>query len=202
MIDLFTQPKLIGIVGNTNVGKSNLLYHVINTLRENFKFNLVTFGLKFPQGNEVFSLEELEQVKNSLVIIDECFSLFDLDNRAKKKQIEETLRLIYHNNNVVVLSILPENGKKFIASKLDAFIFKKCSIADCINGSIIKRVMSQYCGPEKGNTVLDIPIDKALTYDGKSYSMEHIPYYEKFDSKKNNQPIMLKKPSEKNMRIA
>jgi hypothetical protein len=193
MIHLFNEPKLIGLIADVNSGKSNALYHIITEMGKNYNFNLYSFGLKFPQGNQIFSLEELEQIKNSLVIIDECMSLFDLDNRNKKNSVEDTLRLIHHNNNIIILSILPENGKKFIASKMTALIFKRCTIADFINGSAIKRVVTQYCGPEKGAAVLNIPLDKALIFDGKTYSLESVPYYEKFDSKKKNEQIFKKK---------
>jgi hypothetical protein len=193
MRELFDAPKLVGVIADVHTGKSNLLYHIIETLRAKHDFNLITYGLKYKQGVEIFSLEELEQIKNSIIILDETFSLFDLDNRAKKKQIEQTLRLIHHNNNVLILSLLPENAKKFLASKFNLLIFKKCSIADFINGSMVKRVVQQYCGPEKGNTVLDIPIDKALMFDGKNYKMLDSPYYAQYDSKKNNAPILKQK---------
>lgn len=193
MLSLFDKPKLIGLIGNTNSGKSNLIYDIIETLGASHDFNLITYGLKFKQGAEIFSLEELEQVKNSIVILDEVFSLFDLDNRAKKKQVEQTLRLLHHNNNILILSILPENCKKFLASKLNAVIFKHCTIADFINGSAIKRVVNQYRGAEMGSTILDIPIDKALLFNGQNYKMLDIKYHAKYDSKKNNAPILKQK---------
>lgn len=193
IIDIFDKPKLIGVISDINQGKSNLLYHMIETLRAKHDFNLVTYGLKYKQGQEIFSLEELEQVKNSIIVVDEAFSLLDLDNRAKKKQIEQTLRLLNHNNNILILSILPENAKKFLASKFTTLIFKKCTIADFINGSMVKRVINQYCGSEKGNTVLDIPINQALIFDGKSYNIIDVDYYEKFDSKRHNAPILKQK---------
>ena len=193
MINIFDKPKLIGIISDINQGKSNLIYHMIETLRKKHDFNLVTYGLKYKQGQEIFSLEELEQIKNSIIILDETFNLFDLDNRGKKRQIEQTLRLIHHNNNLLILSILPENCKKFLASKFTMLIFKKSTIADFINGSMVKRVINQYCGAERGNTVLDIPLDKALIFDGNGYNMIDVDYYEKFDSKKNNAPLLRQK---------
>lgn len=192
IIDMLNRPKLIGLIADIHTGKSNTLYHIVETLRKGATFNLYTFGFKFPLdfAHEIYSLEELEQIENSIIIIDETFSLFDLDNRAKKKQIENTLRLLNHSNCILILCLLPENVKKFLASKLDILIFKKCTIADFINGSMTKRIVQGFCGEEKGTTVLNIPIDKALIYDGKSFFREDVPYYEKYDSKKNNQPIV------------
>lgn len=195
MIELFDKPKLMGVIGNTNSGKSNLLYHIIDTLRKDSVFTLHTFGLKskLPDAIEIYSLEELEAIKNSLIIADETFSLFDIDNRTKRKQIEETLRLLHHNNNILILSILPENAKKFLASKFNMMIFKKCSIADFINGSVTKRVVQQYCGAEKGHAILDIPINKALIFDGKNYKMMDVKYYPEHDSKAGNATIIKSK---------
>ena len=195
MRELFDKPKLIGLIGNVNVGKSNLIYHIIEELRKDSDFNLVTFGLKsvIKNSKQIWSLEELEQVTNSLIVIDETFSLFDIDNRTKKKQIEETFRLLHHNNNILIMSLLPENCKKFISSKLDAMIFKKCSMADFINGSTAKRIATNYRGPEKGTTLLDIKVDKALIFDS-TYSVIDVPYLPAHDSKKGNQQIIKDKP--------
>ncbi len=195
MEDIFNKPKVISIIGDTNSGKSNLLYHIIETLQKTHDFELYTFGLKYslPRANEIWSLEELELIENSLILIDETFSLFDLDNRTKKKQIEQTLRLIHHQNNILLLCVLPENCKKFVASKMDVMIFKKCTMGDFINGSLTKRVAQQYRGPEAGTSVLGISVDQALVYNSGKYQKWDVPYIEKFDSKKNNISIFKKK---------
>lgn len=193
MKELFNKPKLVGIVADINSGKSNLIYHIIETLRKDADFNLYTYGLKFPHGKSIFSLEELEVITNSIIIIDEAMTLFKLSNAKNKETIENTLRLLHHNNNLILLSILPENGRKFIASKLDMVIFKKTTLADCINGSVLKRIVTKYCGPEKGSTVLNIPINKCLLYNGNSYNIMDVPYYKEYDSKLSNTPILKKK---------
>jgi hypothetical protein len=193
MIEYFSQPKLIGVIADVNTGKSNFLYHIIKTLKKTMEFSLYSYGLKFPQGKEIFSLEELEQIENSVIVIDECFSLFDLENRGKRKMIENTFRLLHHNNNIIILSILPENGKKFLAAKINTFFFKKLNFSDCINGSLIKRIAMNYCGNEKGNTVLNIPLNKVLVFDSGSYNMIEIQYHKEFDSKLSLPKILKKK---------
>jgi hypothetical protein len=92
-----------------------------------------------------------------------------------------------------VLSLLPENCKKFIASKMDIMIFKKCAVGDFINGSLTKRIAQQYRGPEAGTSVLGISVDQALVYNSGKYKKWDVPYIEKFDSKKNNISIFKKK---------
>lgn len=188
--EIFNKPKVIGVIADVNQGKSNLIYHIIGTLQEKTVFQLHTFGLKYslPGAHEIWSLEELETIENSLIVIDECFSLFDLDNRGKKRQIEQTLRLLHHNNNLLLLCVLPENCKKFLASKMDVMIYKRCTMGDFINGSLTKRIAQQYKGPEAGTSVLGLKIDQALVFDGKYHKIE-VPYMEKFDSKKDNESI-------------
>ena len=201
LINLFTKPRKIGLIGDANVGKSNFLYHLISKVREKYDFNLFTFGLKnkLKDAKEIFSLQELEQIRDSIIVLDEFFSLFNLEDRKKRRAIERTFRLIYHNNNVLILSGLPDNFKKFVSSVLDVFIFQKCTLSSFINGSRAKVICTNYSGDELGSSVLNLKIGEAILYD-KHYTKLVIPYMEEFDSKKNNRPLIrAKKMCEKNV---
>jgi len=196
LLDLFKKPSIIGVISNVNEGKSNLLYHIIKELRKLKTFQLYTYGLRnaIKDTIEIYSVNELEQIKNSLIILDEVMTLWDLDNRKLKKQIENTLRLINHNNNILLISAVPENIKKFISSKLNVCIYKKVTFEDFINGSSIKRDILNYKGCERGSKVLNLGIDEAIIYDGKHYSKIKIPYLKEFDTKLNNEPIFRNVP--------
>jgi hypothetical protein len=113
-----------------------------------------------------------------------------MEDRKVKKAVEKFLRLINHNNNVLILSGPPENYKKFLAAKLDAIIYKKTTIADCINGSNVKNKLLAYKGNEMGSVVLNIPINEALVYDGKHYKTITVDYLEQYDTKRNNEKIL------------
>lgn len=195
ILELFKEPKLIGLVGDADSGKSNLLYWVIKALRDKYNFNLYSYGLRvYVQGEQkIFSVEQLEQIHDSIIIIDEFASLFDLDDRKQKKQIENTLRLIFHRNNVVLFCGLPENYKKFIASKLQAVIYKQCAIGDFINGSRVKALIQLYSGDEKGSAMLSMSPDKALIWDGKNYHKTTVPYVPDGDTKASNADILKKR---------
>ena len=192
ILSLFDKPKLIGIVGDPNSGKSNLLYWIIRELQIAHKFNLYTYGLRLyvKEERKIYSVEQMETIQNSIIIIDEFANLFDVDDRNKRKQIENSLRLIFHNNNIILFCGLPENYKKFLASKLNALIFKKSTLADFINGSRTKKVVHNCEMPEKGSAMFYIPHDLAVVYDGKHYYRVTVPYIKDVDTKLNNPPIL------------
>ncbi len=191
---LFNKPKIIGLVGNSNEGKTNLIFYILSELSKKYNFSLSTYGLriKYPNTKIIHSIEELEQIKNNIIILDEIFSLFDLDNRKIKNQIENTIRLIFHNNNILLLCGVGENFKKFLAAKLHAVIFKKITFRDLINGSAVKYIAMDYKGMEAGSKVLNLEINEALIYDGEHYYKLDIPYLKQFDTKKENKPILIK----------
>jgi hypothetical protein len=172
---------------------------VLKTLAENYNFKLYSYGLRARVKCEqkIHSVEELEVIHDSIIIIDEFASMFDVDDRKEKRQIEATLRLIFHNNNVVLLSGLPENYKKFISSKLDALVLKRCALKDAINGSRVKQIMYNYRGAELGAAVLNVKLEEALVYDGTHYHRINIPYLPEYDTKANNITILEPKTSNK-----
>ncbi len=131
--------------------------------------------------------------KDSLIICDEFFTLFDLDNRKARRTIENTLRLINHKNNILFLVGVGENFKKFISSKLDIIIYKQVSFADLINGSRVKSIIKEYNGEEKGSELLNLEINEALIYDGSHYTKFNVPYLKQYDTKIDNVQIFTEK---------
>jgi len=193
LINLFNGPKIIGLVGNTNEGKSNLIYWLVEELRKKGSFEVATYGLRAEVKGSLSlnSIPELEQVRNSLVIIDEIRSLFNLDDRTQKQKIENTLRLVHHNNNIILLSGVGENFPKFLSSKLSAIIYKKIDIADLINGSKVKLVLLGYRGAKMGSSVLALDKEEVMVYDGLHYFIERVPYMKQYDTKAKNVAIFV-----------
>ena len=194
LIELFTKPFIGCIVGDINEAKSNTIYYILEELKKVGTFNLFVYGLKseISGSTKIYSVDELERIKNSVIILDEVLSLWDLDNRMAKRQIEQTLRLIHHNNNILIISAVPENIKKFISNKINLIIYKKVTFGDFINGSSIKRNVLNYKGIERGSNLLDLNKDEAVIFDGEHYKKINIPYLEQYDSKKNNEEIVKK----------
>lgn len=197
---LFSKPKIILLVGNVNEGKSMVLYNLNKLLQKYAKFDLVSYGLRVDlKEHKIYSNEQLEQQQNKIIFGDEIMSLFDLEDRKKRKEIESTLRMIFHNNNILVLSGTPENMKKFISAKADMIIFKKCNLSDFINGSRVKTICTNYRGPEMGSSILNLEKDKAILWDGKDYFRLDIPYHKEFDTKVDNKPIIILKDKVENV---
>ena len=194
--NLFTKPKIIGLVANANEGKSNTIYWILDSLRKDYTFKLYVYGLRCPVSNtiQIYSVDELEQIKDSILIVDEMENLFDFNNRKVRKEIEKTIRLIFHNNNVLLLCGLGENFKKFLSGKLNALIFKKITFADLINGSRVKNIILNYNGVEKGTTILNLAINETIILDGLHYKKFDVPYMKDYDTKAKNVPILVKKP--------
>lgn len=192
---LFDKPKIISVIGDVNSAKSNLLYDIIINLRKIGEFKLYCYGLrnKIDGAQEIFSVEELEQIRDSVITLDEVMSLWDLDNRKAKRMIELSLRLIFHNNNILIIAGVPDNFRKFISGKTDVCIFKKVTISDFVNGSKVKNILLGYKGNELGSNILNLKAEEAVVFDGKHYNKINIPYHKKYDSKLGNVPIVAPK---------
>jgi len=188
---IFDKPKVIAVCSDVNEGKSNLIYHLITDLKKNYRFSLYSYGLRVDLGErKIYTLDELEVIKDSIIFIDEFNTLFELDDRTKKRSVESSLRLINHNNNILVLVGTPDNFRKFISAKVDVILFKRCTIADFINGSTIKNRCLSYRGEEKGSAVLNIDVDKCLVYDGNYWKPIDVPYLSEYDTKAKNKPLL------------
>lgn len=192
--DYFKKPCVMAICSDVHQGKSNLIYHFIKELMANYHSNIVVFALKTKvEGTmEINSLEQLEMIKDSICFLDEFYTLFDLDDRKKKRQIERTFRLINHNNNILVLSGTPDNFKKYISDKISVFFYKKSKIAGYINGSCAKYNLLSYEGRGMGNSILNLCCDEALVFDG-DYKIINIPYLQEYDSKLKNRELLVPK---------
>lgn len=199
---LFSEPKILGICGDSDSGKSNLAHDIIKKISQTNTFTLYTYGFRCNpeiRSTQIFTLAELEMITDSVIFIDEILNLFNLNDRKCKESIEKTLRLIHHNNCVVALIGLPENFKKFISAKLSAIFFKRSTLADFILGSRIKNIVYNFSGDIRGNSLLNLKDSEVLFWDGLHYFMYSVPYHVVFDRKMLNKPLLrpLERPSER-----
>src|SRR5688572_4262581 len=114
--DIFADPSIraIGLIADPNQGKSNTIYYVIKALQAKYETKMYAYGLRvmFDGIQRINSIEELESISNSVIFLDEFPSLFSLSNRRQKEKFEESMRKIYHSNNIVVICGLPHNFNK------------------------------------------------------------------------------------------
>lgn len=190
------------LLARSDEGKSMFLAHLIKEYTELFKGNVWGYGLKDVIYNSLHinrfnSVLELEQIRDSIIVIDEIGTLFPMENRKNWVLIERTFRLVNHNGNRIIASGLCFDFKKWLSAKARCFMYKGLNLSDLINGSLAKNILMEYHGDCIGSFSLEIPKNKVLLYDGH-YDMIEFPYYEEFDTKKDNIDLFQKK-CEKNV---
>lgn len=204
MSDLFTDPSIrcIGIISDPNQGKSNTIYHMIKALQSQYNAKMYAYGLRvmFDGIQRINSVEELERITDSVIFIDEFPSLFRMSNKRQVEKFEESMRKIYHSNNIVIICGLAHNFNKFLSSLLNVIIFKQVTLSDFIQRSPAERVIAKFSSSfgspvQKGSEMLTMPVDVALVYDGSHYQEVDVPYVEEGDAKKHNRPILMPKDS-------
>lgn len=194
-------PQIMAVIADPNQGKSNALHAMARYMQERYSVNVTTYGLQNPIAGAkvIYSVPELESVQNSIVFLDEFYTLFELNtNRKNFALLEKSMRTIYHPhvNNIWVLVGLPQNFNKFISGKLSKILYKRCTLVDFINGSMAKAKAFEYRGSENGASILNIAKDETILWDsegmdkrGEAYTRITIPYIRDVDSKLSNPPI-------------
>ena len=185
------------LMSRSDEGKTHTLCYLIEQYKKQYNGTVTTFGFRDELLNllnvkSFSSLIELEEIRNSIIIVDEAGALFDLEDRKKRRQIESTLRLVNHRNNKILLSGLPSDFKKFLCAKAKLFLFKTLMISDLINGSMAKEILMQYRGIGLGTHTLLLDKGTMLCFDG-TFWRESVSYNEKYDTKTGNENLFVKK---------
>ena len=195
--------RIIGIVGNPNEAKSNTIYHMIDILKTRTDAKIYAYGLrnKLENVQDLHRISELETLRDSVIFIDEFYDLFRMSNRKAAEKAEDSLRTIYHQNNIMILCGLPHNFNKFVSGLLQAVIFKQSSLEDFIQRSSLQQFVTSYSGGfevKKASAILSMPKHIALVWMGGKHSYEvEIPYNEAGDSKRFNKPVIVLKDEKK-----
>lgn len=192
LLRLFKKPTLMGLVGRMSEGKSNMIYWLIQTLREKYHFSLYSFGLHLSMGEtKIYSLPELEVIHDSIIFLDEFPLLIrSVEDRTATAELQKTIQQVFHRNNCVVFCGLERNFNKYFSCQLRSVIYKRCAIDSFVNGSDVKKIALRYGGAELGSAMLNVEQDEALVWDGQHYHLIKVPYVESCDTKINNAPIL------------
>lgn len=191
--------RVIGVVADKNQGKSNLLYNVIEIIRNLApETQLVTFRMliNIPGVLSLNTLTELSKIRNSYIIIDELKTIVDTDNRRETKIFLEILQTLYHANNTIIVCGLAHNFNGKISGELEAIIFKQTTLISIIKRSnldYILRSLRHEGQASKNEYTLTMPVEGALIYHPhmkKNWHYIDVPYLEKYDTKKDNEPVI------------
>lgn len=189
-----------GIIGEVNQGKTMFLGTLIDQINKDYQAPVYVFGVRPEITNQlkvklIYSLEELERLKNCFVIVDECATLFKPNNRkaAHLQALDQAFRLIAHNNVRLLMCGLERDYNKEFAGRVGTFGFKALSKTMLVNGSLAKLRAEQYQGEGAGYSRLDIPVDKVMLIDNEGVWFETVPYVEKFDTKKTGRVDLFEK---------
>ncbi len=186
--------RVIGLVGDKNQGKSEVLYNVCEILRRNAPATpLVGFrmSLQFPGMLMLNDMTELSLVRNSVICLDELKTFVDTDNRTEFNDFMSILQTLYHpyRNNTIILSGLAHNFNGKLSGELDAIIFKQTTMISVIKRSVIDNILKGFKAEgqaTKDKYMLSMPIDAAMVYNPRMsnrWHCVHIPYLEEYDVK-------------------
>lgn len=205
--DIFEDKSIrsIGVIADVHQGKTNTLNHIIKALQERYDAAFWASGLrsKLDGVEEMHSIQELESIYNSVVIVDEFPDLFDMENARQKREFEKSMRKIYHSNNILIICGLPRNFNLRLGAMLQAIIFKQCTLTDFVQRSptdaAIKSFSSAFGSQiQKGANMLTMNKNLALYHEiGSKHWWElDVPYYEEIDSKRFNPTILVPRMAE------
>ena len=134
--------RTIAVLGDRNTGKSNLLFHLISSYSGEREIVMYSYP-KETKYRQIYSLEELAQTTNAIVIMDELQKHIKFYQKRTSEDFLDLLAVMAHNNNTLVFTT---PMSQFITKALDVFIdcYVYTRIRDLAvlkNGSKAKRLL-------------------------------------------------------------
>jgi hypothetical protein len=197
VLEIFKNKKIraIGIIGDVDQAKSNVIYHCIKNLHEKYQDKIYSYGLHLDIDGttKINSIADMEAISDSIIFIDEFPNLFSLNNRRQLDRFENTMRQVFHHtsNNTVVICGLPHNFNKFLSGLIQIIILKQCTLEDFIQRSSPQQAIASFSPAglhytTKGSELLKMPKNVAIVYNRTAttkWSEVQVPYEKEFDSK-------------------
>lgn len=209
MKKIFGENRIVGFAGDKNTGKSNNLISLIVDFRKynqstpiyvyGFAKSVVTF-LKDYNVIEVSSLKQITLKKDCFLIVDE-FQRLRLNDRRYKEDLDDFIDFVYHNNVRVILA--SPNLREFntiIGSKVEGWILKSLSIEDLVNGSQLKRVVTEYKGNLKVFKSLQIGKGEILIINEDKELIIALEYIKAVDTKIGNKDLFSEEIVDENVK--
>lgn len=151
LIKLFKKYNSVGLVGNSNSGKSSFVLGELLKIKKEINIPVYVLGSEvclhsYLQSKNLKILHSADDVldmkiTNSVIYIDEFSDLFDVNIASKQTdKIKMFFNRISHLNNFVVISSAQVNfWNKFMCSLVRAFIVKKIEYTHLVRGTDLKR---------------------------------------------------------------
>ena len=132
--------RTVAILGDRHTGKTNLAFSLIKGYEG--KKQIVMYAYPKDLGyKQIYSLEELAQLTDSIVFMDELQKHIKFYNKRTNDDFLDLLAVLAHNNNVLIFTT---PMSQFITKSLDVFIdcftyTKMLDLGVLKNGSKAKR---------------------------------------------------------------
>lgn len=193
---LFSKSRVIGLVGNRNVGKTSFVLGQLLNLKQNINFPIYALGIEPNLHNFLkqkgirilYTKEDILnlRIKNAIIFIDEFGDLFDTKSQSKEQdKIRRFFNRIAHQNCFVLLATAQQNfWNKFMCGIVTNFIVMSVDFDSLVNGTRLKRIVMGL--ENKSDYFLDIPIGTYFVIKEALTSKYTFPYMKELDSKKEN----------------
>lgn len=205
LIKLFKKHRTIGVVGDTNSGKSSLILSLLLDLKRNYKMPIYCLGVESNlephlKGNGIQILQSKTdildmKIKNSVIFIDEFSDLFSTRTQDKElNKLKRFLTRISHLNDFLIISTAQTGfWNKFICSLIKSYIVKQIEFQSLVNGTDLKTKIKNI--KNTSDYRLEVSKDKYYIITDNDVVREYSSKYDpKLDSKKDLRNPFLRCP--------
>ena len=194
---VFKSNRVVGVVGNSNSGKSSLVLSELIKLRENYDVPVYVFGVEsslkpFLNSKGVKFLYNVEDIldlrlRDCVIFVDEVADFFS--TRARDKQTQKFKRFVNRivHNNCWFVPGTAETGfwNKFACSLVNVFFVKEIEFASLVNNTWLKRLV---CGlPSNSDYRVELPVNSFFVVGSEGLTERFsFDYVKELDAKVDN----------------
>jgi len=197
LASLFQKNRVVGIVGDRNVGKSSLVLQDLLKMKQNYP-DLPVFCIgvepslhSFLESKGIFALYSTQdlldlRIRNAVIFIDEFASLFSVQSRDKEtEKVGRFFNRLAHMNCFVVLASAQSGFfNKFITGLISAYLVCKISFDALVNGTALKRNVIAL--ETTSDYRLDLDIGEYYILNDSITKFKKFNYCPEVDAKKEN----------------
>ena len=168
MVDL-DKVKSIAVLGDTDSGKTNLMFYYGNEYKGKRKKYLYGYPKEIKGYLAVCSWNDLMKITDGIIFIDEISQFIKVYDRKANYQLMELISLFAHKNNTILFTT---QLSQFITRGVEAFIdcwaLKRIDLDTLKNGSKCKRIIERLNYSKKNDWTLDLEKDEYYEFCEKN----------------------------------